>query len=38
LFTHVERAKKAEKGRTSVLLHQPDEHIAKALNAAQAAI
>jgi hypothetical protein len=38
LFTHIEKAKKAEKSRTSVLLHQPDEHIAKALNVAQAAI
>jgi hypothetical protein len=38
LFTHIEKAKKAEKSRTSVLLRQPDEHIAKALNVAQAAI
>jgi hypothetical protein len=38
LFSHIEKAKKAERGRTSALLHQPDEHIAKALNAAQAAI
>jgi hypothetical protein len=38
LFSEVEKARKAEKGRTSVLLHQPDEHIAKALNMAQAAI
>jgi hypothetical protein len=38
LFSEVEKARKAEKGRTSVLLRQPDEHIAKALNMAQAAI
>ena len=38
LMREVEKAKRAEKGRTSVLLRQPDEAIAKALNVAQAAI
>ena len=38
LMREVEKAKRAEKGRTSVLLQQPDETIAKALNVAQAAI
>lgn len=38
MFREVEKAKRAEKGRTSVLLHQPDEAVAKALNVAQAAI
>jgi hypothetical protein len=38
LFRHVEKAKKAEKGRTSAILQQPDEMVAKALNVAQAAI
>ena len=34
----VEQAKKAEQERTSAILHQPDEAVAKALNMAQAAI
>jgi hypothetical protein len=38
LMREVEKAKRAEKGHTSVLLQQPDEAIAKALNVAQAAI
>ena len=38
LMREVEKAKRVEKGRTSVLLRQPDEAIAKALNVAQAAI
>jgi hypothetical protein len=38
LFQHVEKAKRAEKARTSAILKQPDEAVAKALNVAQAAI
>jgi hypothetical protein len=38
MFREVEKAKRMEKGRTSVLLQQPDEAVAKALNVAQAAI
>ena len=38
LMRGVEQAKKAEQERTSAILHQPDEAVAKALNMAQAAI
>ena len=38
LFRMIEKAKRAEKARTSVILKQPDEAVAKALNVAQAAI
>lgn len=38
LMREVEKAKRAEKGRTSVLLRQPDEAVAAALRHAQAAI
>ncbi len=38
LMRAVETAKKAEQQRTSAILQQPDEHVAKALNVAQEAI
>ena len=38
LFREVEKAKRAEKQHTSVILNQPDEAVAKALNVAQQAI
>ena len=38
LMRAVETAKKAEQQRTSAILQQPDEHVARALNVAQEAI